>query len=251
MRLNIGISKGIGVALFVVLPLAAIYICFVDKGSVDYCKKDWENKGMYGVGGTARFELVAPAYTRRNNTVRIESDYNANRTLLALKPMWSTAGASVVSCGVGIAAERVAVPSWSMEGGRRMAVDVSYANALAATVSAPSLGYVAAAEYMNGVVVAPVRHRAPGTIGGDAQGDPTGESVWSKWLNDYYNETGNNDLSDLESWWNGKYGNNGYTPDIFTDFQNWATPVTDGAGCLIAFVLCYGIYIRYKRRYDV
>lgn len=108
-----------------------------------------------------------------------------------------------------------------------------------------ALGYTTAAEYITNGETRPVQHRAPGTIGGDSQGDTTGESVWSQWLDEYWG-TGATDISGLEAWWNGKYGS-GYTPDIFEDFREWATPTPLGDGEL-SIILMALLYIMLKYR---
>lgn len=108
-----------------------------------------------------------------------------------------------------------------------------------------ALGYTTAAEYITNGETRPVQHRAPGTIGGDSQGDATGESVWSQWLDEYWG-TGATDISGLEAWWNGKYGS-GYTPDIFDDFREWATPTPLGDGEL-SIILMALLYIVLKYR---
>lgn len=89
--------------------------------------------------------------------------------------------------------------------------------------------------------MAPQR-KAPGTIGG----------TWEDWLNQYYGDTGkeNGDLSDLENWWDSKFGG-GIMPDhAYDDFYDWAktqyTPVADANLLLLVLLLFYGVAL-YKR----
>lgn len=163
------------------------------------------------------------------------------------KPLALVSASSVRSYSGGLAVSQVPVSA---------SASVSHKEAVPSFVRQPvakntppalALGYTAATEYMAGATVVPVRHRAPGHIGGDAQGDATGTSVWSQWLGEYWS-TGATDLSGLEEWWNGKYGNNGYTPDIFTDFQKWAAPLPDGVGVLAIAALLYYATKRKKLR---
>ena len=70
-------------------------------------------------------------------------------------------------------------------------------------------------------------------------------SVWQQWLDEYY-ATGATDLSGLEAWWQGKYGN-GYTPDIYTEFAKWAMPVGDSVGFCLLLAVVYILQKRIKR----
>lgn len=81
--------------------------------------------------------------------------------------------------------------------------------------------------------------RAP-VLGGSDVG-----SVWQQWLDEYY-ATGATDLSGLEAWWQGKYGN-GYTPDIYTEFAKWAMPVGDAVGFCLLLAVVYILQKRIKR----
>lgn len=87
------------------------------------------------------------------------------------------------------------------------------------------------------------QRKAPGTIGG----------TWEDWLNQYYGDTGkeNGDLSDLENWWDSKFGGAIMPDDAYDDFYDWAngkynTPLSDGMGILLCLVLLYGVVL-YKR----
>ena len=81
--------------------------------------------------------------------------------------------------------------------------------------------------------------RAP-VLGGSDVG-----SVWQQWLDEYY-ATGATDLSGLEAWWQGEYGN-GYTPDIYTEFAKWAMPVGDSVGLCLLLAVVYVLWKQIKR----
>lgn len=69
-----------------------------------------------------------------------------------------------------------------------------------------------------------------------AIGGGTG-SVWQQWLDEYY-ATGATDLSGLEEWWHSQYGD-GYTPDIYNDFAQWAVPLDDALLFCIVLAITY------------
>ena len=70
-------------------------------------------------------------------------------------------------------------------------------------------------------------------------------SVWQQWLDEYY-ATGATDLSGLEAWWYEQYGD-GYTPDIYTDFAQWAVPLNDANAFCILLAITYLLWITMKR----
>ena len=95
----------------------------------------------------------------------------------------------------------------------------------------------------------PTVQRAPGVL--EPGGEGEGSSVWQGWLDQYYGSgysTG--DLSGLEAWWNSTYGG-GYTPDIWTDFYDWAqstqVPLPDGLLFSLLLITLYAI----RRRLEV
>lgn len=75
------------------------------------------------------------------------------------------------------------------------------------------------------------------------------ESTWQSWL-DEYNATGQPLTTEgLAAWWNATYGgDDGYPPDLFDEFSQWAIPMGDGVGIGLLFAFGYALFRLLKRK---
>ncbi len=90
---------------------------------------------------------------------------------------------------------------------------------------------------------------------------PTIESIWQKWLEEFYKATGNaeGDFTGLQDWWNATYGGTGgWDPGAYDPFEDWANPagpptppgppgVPVGNGVMV-LLLAAGAYILIRKR---
>ncbi len=73
------------------------------------------------------------------------------------------------------------------------------------------------------------------------------EDSWESWYRQYVSDTGSEDLSGLEAWWNLNFGS-GYPPDIFNAWKAWVelnhpfgTPMPDGIWVLLFMIVLFAI----------